>query len=42
MHVQADMAKIISDRFGERMKAGPNDSSEDENEKRQTLVRAKP
>ncbi len=28
------MAKVIDDRFGERIAAGPNDSSEDEREKR--------
>lgn len=36
------MSKIINDRFGERMKAGPNDSDEDEKEKRRELARGKP
>ena len=36
------MSKIISDRFGERMKAGPNDSNEDEKDKRRAVNRGKP
>lgn len=36
------MSKILRDRFGERAKAGPNDSSEDDREKREELAREKP
>lgn len=36
------MTGIIDDKFGERMKADPNDSSEDEKEKRRSLARGKP
>lgn len=36
------MVKILSDRFGERMKAGPNDSSEDDKAKRRMVARGKP
>lgn len=36
------MAGIINDRFGERVAADPNDSSEDEKDKRRKLARGKP
>lgn len=36
------MKKVIFDRYGERVKAGPNDSTEEEKELRQMVGLGKP
>jgi len=36
------MGRIIDDEFGERMAAEPNDSSEEEREKRRRVDRSRP
>ena len=42
LYREMEMSKIITDKFGERTEAGPNDSSEEEKEIRRGINRGKP